>query len=131
MEEELVISSATEYLDLNCSYMMSLGMSLHDYWHGYVENDAYYIEAEQHRLHRDNVLAHRAGMYVQSAVAVIASNILRKKGDTSPIAEYPREPYPITQKELIEANKKAERRIEKKESNHIQDMQTYMRGMCR
>ena len=93
-------------LDRLCPYMMLMGLSYEEFWHGNVCKWKYIEETYQLRRKQQNEMLWLQGAYVYDAFGVVISNAFAKKG--SKPAQYMAEPIRITP--MTEEERKEEKR---------------------
>lgn len=95
-------------------YYLSIGMSYDEFWNGDPELAVYYRKAEEIRNQRKNQELWLQGMYIYDALCDVAPilHAFGKKGTRA--RPYPKEPYPITEKDTKSAKELKERTTYKK-----------------
>lgn len=100
--------SYTEVFIKQLPFYISIGMTPEQYWDGDCELAKFYRQADDIRRHRENEKLWLQGMYIYEAVLDIVPLLRFGSKETKP-APYPKEPYPITQKEMQLRKEKEER----------------------
>lgn len=103
MDGGTVRPSYTEIFESACSYYLSIGMTLYEYWESDPSLVKYYREAHNYRRRMRNEELWIEGMYIASA---IASSFDKKN-------KYPEAPFDIFPKTEIEKQEEAERNRQK------------------
>ena len=98
-----------DYLNKLCAYALSIGMTLKEYWEDDPALLLHYINAEEIRQRKLNNQLWLQGFYVYQAIGSLAP-ILNPFSKEHKARPYLKEPIPLTQKEIEEAE---ERRVEK------------------
>lgn len=82
-------------------HALAIGISYNDFWNMNPRIVKVCIEGYKNKINReleyDNYVAYLSGIYVRDALASTVGNMFSKKS-SKPI-EYPREPYPVTEKQ--------------------------------
>ena len=82
-------------------HAIAVGISYNDFWNMNPRIVKVCIEGYKNKINRDleydNYVAFLSGIYVRDALASTVGNMFSKKS-SKPI-EYPKEPYPVTQKQ--------------------------------
>ena len=107
---ELVSFSFTQQFYRHLPFYLSIGMTYDQYWNENCELTQYYRKALEIRNQRKNQEMWLQGMYIYDALCKV-SPVLHAfaKNGTKPL-EYPSEPYPLTQKELIMQKERQEKK---------------------
>ena len=90
-----------KFLEDECPFYMSMGMSYDEYWHGPADLPKYYRKAYDLKMHTDNREMFMLGRYVYDAICA-TSPILRAFSKATQPEPYLKEPYPLTEKEAQE-----------------------------
>lgn len=98
----------SELADKMCPYYLSIGMSAQEYWHGDPELKKFYRQADKLKRQEKNTMLWMQGRYFLDAIlcAAPALNPYYKKG--AEVHKYPEEPYPLTEKEAKEIERRRE-----------------------
>ena len=99
--------SISEFFIRMFPYYMNMGMSYNEYWHGPAWLVKAYREAYETRLKNEEWARHRQGMYYLQALKVALSGFNKDKSKSE---KYPEEPWPMTEKEAKEQEKRKEER---------------------
>lgn len=96
----------TEIFKDVCPYYMSMGMSYEQFWYGPPEIAKYYREMHEYKNKQINQEMWWMGLYVRDALLCTVGNMFSKKGNA---IQYPKEPYPLTEKEAQEYQERQQR----------------------
>lgn len=87
-------------------FYISIGMSIEQFYNEDVTLATIYRKANDIKNERDNSRLWLQGMYIYDAISTTIYNVFcRKAGE--PASSYPRNPYPINQKQLEEDYEKS------------------------
>lgn len=97
---------------------LAMGMSYEDYWHGPAELTVATRKAFEIKVKQTNQEAWLLGQYVMCALDCTVGNMFRK--NRSQLSSYPKEPFPLTQEEFEEAERrKKKEKFEKMKADMI------------
>lgn len=107
--QNVPVLSYTREFEKCLPYYLSIGMSWEQFWHGDVEMARFYRQAHEMQLKQKNFELWLQGRYVYEAIGdmVPVLHAFAKEGSTP--APYPREPYPLTQKDVREQEERERR----------------------
>lgn len=107
--QNVPVSSYTREFEKCLPYYLSIGMSWEQFWHGDVEIARFYRQAHEMRLRERNFEMWMQGRYIYEAIGdmVPVLHAFAKEG-TTPVP-YPKEPYPLTQREQREREERERR----------------------
>lgn len=77
-------------------YYLAIGMSYNEFWYGRPGLARDYRKAYDIKVHNEEWARHRQGMYVMQALRVVMSGFAKDKSNPE---TYPKEPWPLTEKE--------------------------------
>ena len=83
---------------------MSIGMSYDAFWNEDVSMVKAYRKADELNRRRQNDLLWMQGIYVRDALLSTIGNMFSKKSSAN--FNYPREPYPVSMEQKLEAEEK-------------------------
>ena len=87
-------------------------MTYDDFWHGDVSMVRAYRKAEEMRRRKQNEILWLQGLYVRDALICTVGNMFSGKSGTK--NEYPKEPYPITETDVLERKERDARLAEER-----------------
>ena len=93
-----------EIFERQCAYYLSLGMDLHDYWHGDPALVRYYREKQEIERSRKNQELWLAGLYDYHALMAALSSTFGSSSEG-----YISEPIPLTKEEAQEREERVAR----------------------
>lgn len=107
--QNVPVLSYTREFEKCLPYYLSIGMSWEQFWHGDVEMARFYRQAHEMQLKQKNFELWLQGRYVYEAIGdmVPVLHAFAKEGSTP--TPYPREPYPLTQKDVREQEERERR----------------------
>jgi hypothetical protein len=110
--------SLTEIMEEHCPKYLDAGMTYSDYWDGDAEMVIPYRKLLERRRKWENQKLWLQGKYFYDALVAVMPALSIKSKDTE-IKDYIEDPYPLTEKEVKEQRKMAEKR-------HFEKMFAYM-----
>jgi len=108
-EEPSEPSTLADLFDRLCPQYMTMGMSYDEYWNSNTSAHRAYREAYLLRREREEWARWRQGAYYFAAL-MCAVPVLRAFSKATEPGEYPKEPFPLTQKE-VQKREERDRRI--------------------
>lgn len=102
---------------------MAMGMSYQEYWYGNVWSSIAYAEAYRLKKQQENERLWLQGMYFYDALSCALKRFgdgLAGKHSSSDVC-YPKEPYPLYQREKTEAELEAEAQAERQRAHDYLD----------
>lgn len=91
---------------------MAIGMSYDEFWNQDVSLARVYMQADEIRRRRQNEVLWLQGLYVRDALCCSVVNMFSDKKAKK--FDYPAEPYPITEKQIAEAEERKHRAMEER-----------------
>lgn len=88
-------------------YYLAIGMTYDEFWHGPVSLARAYRKAWDIKMHKEEQDRWRQGLYFYESLLKIAPVLHAFAKDAKP-GEYPSEPYPLTDKEAKDRERKKE-----------------------
>lgn len=115
-ESALSSFSFSEEFEKHLPYFLSVGMTYEQYYDGDVDLCKYYRKSDEIKKDRQNEMLWLQGLYIYDALIKVAP-AFRSMGASKP-DDYPKEPYPLTEKEQLrreerDTKKRFEQMIEK------------------
>lgn len=91
---------------------MSIGMTYDEFWNQDVTMARAFRKADELKRQRQNEVLWMQGVYIREALLSTVGNMFSGKGST-PI-EYPKEPYPITENQIVEKKERERKSMEER-----------------